>query len=39
VSITTPNLAGRFLEEDAEEWDSADRLVARSRQLARVRHG
>ncbi|MFJ3925854.1 thioesterase family protein [Streptomyces sp. NPDC090022] len=35
VSITTRNLAGGFLEEDAEVWDSADRLVAQSRQLAR----
>ncbi|MGW1472507.1 thioesterase family protein [Streptomyces olivaceus] len=39
VSITTRNLAGGFLEEDAEVWDSADRLVAQSRQLARVRLG
>jgi hypothetical protein len=37
VSITTRNLAGGFLEEDAEIWDSEDRLVAQSRQLARVR--
>lgn len=37
VSLTTRNLAGGFLEEDAEVWDSADRLVAQSRQLARVR--
>ncbi|MCZ9341132.1 thioesterase family protein, partial [Streptomyces sp. TRM76130] len=36
VSVTTRNLAGGFLEEDAEVWDSADRLVAQSRQLARV---
>ncbi|MEU2158695.1 thioesterase family protein [Streptomyces sp. NPDC019396] len=36
VSITTRNLAGGFLEEDAEIWDSADRLVAQSRQLAKV---
>ncbi|MER7763657.1 thioesterase family protein [Streptomyces sp. NPDC097619] len=34
VSITTRNLAGGFLEEDAEIWDSEDRLVAQSRQLA-----
>ncbi|MFE6165773.1 thioesterase family protein [Streptomyces sp. NPDC056486] len=39
VSITTRNLAGGFLEEDAEVWDSGDRLVAQSRQLARVRLG
>ncbi|MFE7902299.1 thioesterase family protein [Streptomyces sp. NPDC057424] len=39
VSITTRNLSGGFLEEDAEVWDSADRLVAQSRQLARVRLG
>ncbi|MFF2408849.1 thioesterase family protein [Streptomyces sp. NPDC058092] len=36
VSITTRNLAGGFLEEDADVWDSADRLVAQSRQLART---
>ncbi|WP_030346651.1 thioesterase family protein [Streptomyces sp. NRRL S-1022] len=39
VAVTTRNLAGGFLEEDAEVWDSADRLVAQSRQLARVRLG
>ncbi|MFI9544455.1 thioesterase family protein [Streptomyces sp. NPDC052016] len=39
VSIATRNLAGGFLEEDAEVWDSEDRLVAQSRQLARVRLG
>ncbi|GAA1038621.1 thioesterase family protein [Streptomyces murinus] len=37
VAITTRNLAGGFLEEDAEVWDSEERLVAQSRQLARVR--
>ena len=36
VSITTRNLAGGFLEEDADVWDSADRLVAQSRQLAKA---
>ncbi|MER7395622.1 thioesterase family protein [Streptomyces sp. NPDC000151] len=36
VSITTRNLAGGFLEEDAEVWDADDRLVAQSRQLARA---
>jgi hypothetical protein len=34
VSKTTRNLAGGFLDEDVEVWDSADRLVAQSRQLA-----
>ncbi|MBZ4320781.1 thioesterase family protein [Streptomyces huiliensis] len=36
ISVVTRNLAGGFLEEDAEIWDSADRLVAQSRQLARL---
>lgn len=36
VSITTRNLAGGFLEEDAEVWDTSDRLVAQSRQLAKA---
>lgn len=36
VAITTRNLAGGFLEEDAEVWDFEDRLVAQSRQLARA---
>ncbi|MFJ6747425.1 MULTISPECIES: thioesterase family protein [unclassified Streptomyces] len=36
VAITTRNLAGGFLEEDAEIWDSEDHLVAQSRQLARA---
>ncbi|WP_199545784.1 thioesterase family protein [Streptomyces sp. N35] len=36
IAITTRNLAGGFLEEDAEVWDSEDRLVAQSRQLART---
>jgi hypothetical protein len=35
VGLTTRNMAGGFLEEDAEVWDSADRLVAQARQLAR----
>ncbi|KNE81883.1 MULTISPECIES: thioesterase family protein [Streptomyces] len=39
VAITTRNLAGGFLEEDAEVWDSRDRLVAQSRQLARAQLG
>jgi acyl-coenzyme A thioesterase PaaI-like protein len=36
VVASTRNLAGGFLEEDAEVWDSDDRLVAQSRQLARA---
>jgi hypothetical protein len=39
VALTTRNLAGGFLEEDAEIWDSEDRLVAQSRQLARAPRG
>ncbi|GHA74519.1 thioesterase family protein [Streptomyces termitum] len=39
VAITTRNLAGGFLEEDAEVWDGAGRLVAQSRQLARAPRG
>lgn len=37
ISMATRNFAGGFLEEDAEVWDSADRLVAQSRQLARAK--
>jgi acyl-coenzyme A thioesterase PaaI-like protein len=36
VVHATRNVAGGLLEEDAEVWDSADRLVAQSRQLALV---
>ena len=36
VKVSTVNVAGGMLEEDAEVWDSADRLVAQSRQLARL---
>ncbi|WP_405588280.1 thioesterase family protein [Streptomyces sp. NBC_01190] len=39
VSLTTRNLAGGLMEEDGEVWDSADRLVAQSRQLARAPRG
>ncbi len=36
VWVTTRFLAGGYLEEDAEVWDSDDTLVAQSRQLARL---
>lgn len=36
VNLTNRTLAGGFLEEDAEVWDSEGRLVAISRQLARA---
>ncbi len=36
VSLTNRTMAGGFLEEDAEVWDSQGRLVAMSRQLARA---
>ena len=36
IGLTTRNVAGGLLEEDAEVWDSGGRLVAQSRQLARV---
>jgi hypothetical protein len=39
VRVSTRNLAGGLLEEDAEVWDSRDRLVAQSRQLARAPRG
>ncbi|MEU3462160.1 thioesterase family protein [Streptomyces sp. NPDC006733] len=37
VVHSTRNFADGYLEEDAEVWDSSGRLVAQSRQLARVR--
>jgi acyl-CoA thioesterase len=37
LTHSTRNFAHGYLEEDAEVWDSSDRLVAQSRQLARVR--
>jgi hypothetical protein len=36
VRHATRNLAGGLLEEDAEVWDAAGRLVAQSRQRARA---
>ena len=36
IGLTTRNVAGGLLEEDAEVWVSGGRLVAQSRQLARV---
>ncbi len=36
LRMTSHNFAGGLLEEDAEVWDSAGRLVAQSRQLARA---
>ncbi|WP_078901602.1 thioesterase family protein [Actinacidiphila yeochonensis] len=39
VALATRNLAGGLLEEDGEVWDSAGRLVAQSRQLARAPRG
>ncbi len=36
VRHRTSNLAGGMFEEDCDVWDSAGRLVAQSRQLARV---
>jgi len=36
VQHTTRNLAAGMFEEDCEVWDSAGRLVAQARQLARV---
>ena len=36
VRHVTRNVAGGMFEEDCEVWDEADRLVAQSRQLARV---
>jgi hypothetical protein len=36
VRVSTRNFAGGLLEEDAEVWDTRDRLVAQSRQLARA---
>jgi hypothetical protein len=37
VRLTTTNVAGGLMEEDCVVWDSTDRVVAQSRQLAGVR--
>ena len=37
MRITTRNIVGGLFEEDATIWDSRDRVVAQSRQLAGVR--
>ena len=39
VTHRTRNMAGGMFEEDCEVWDSEDRLVAQSRQLARQPRG
>lgn len=39
VRHRTSNMAGGMFEEDCEVWDSAGRLVAQSRQLARAPRG
>lgn len=39
VRAWTDNYAGGLFEENAEVWDSSDRLVAQARQLARVGRG
>ncbi|SMX79441.1 thioesterase family protein [Brevibacterium antiquum] len=39
VKLYTRNIAGGMFEEDCELWDSAGRLVAQSRQLARQPRG
>ncbi len=39
VKVHTRNIAGGMFEEDCELWDSAGRLVAQSRQLARQPRG
>jgi hypothetical protein len=36
VQLTNRTIAGGYLEEDAEVWDSTGRLVALSRQLAKA---
>ena len=38
VALTSQNVGGGMMEEDAMVWDSAGHLVAQSRQLCGVRH-
>ncbi len=38
VALTSQNVGGGMMEEDAMIWDSAGHLVAQSRQLCGVRH-
>ena len=37
VALSSENLGGGMMEEDARIWDSAGNLVAQSRQLCAVR--
>jgi len=37
IRLTTTNVSGGLLEEDCVIWDSTDRVVAQSRQLAGIR--
>ena len=37
LRFATAHLVDGYLEEDGEVWDTRDRLVAQSRQLARLR--
>ena len=39
VATRCRHVSGGWFDEEAEVWDSADRLVAQSRQLARVGRG
>ena len=37
--MTARHVSGGWFDEEAEVWDTADRLVAQSRQIARVGRG